>query len=113
VDPLGRGGSLKDEITYIEGTIVYPSSVVAAKSLLVASRSHHSSVLYLLEHVNICLVLFFSSLLVVEVDAWGVEVEVGGDDRLSPVEQFMLVLRLQSRKGSSSTQWPAWILSLL
>ena len=113
MDPLGRGGSLKDEITYNEGTLVYPSGMVAAKSLLVASRSHHSSVPYLLEHVNVCLVLFFSPLLVVEVDAWGVEVEVGGDDRLSPVKQFTLILRLQSRKGSSSTQQPAWILNLL
>ena len=110
---LGQGGSAKDKVTHNKGMLVYPFGVIAAKSLLVASRSHHSSVLYLLEHVNVCLVLFFSSLLVVEVDAWGVEVEVRGDDRLSPVEQFMLVLRHQSRKGSSSTQWPAWILSLL
>ena len=84
--PPGWGGSLKDEITYNEGMLMYPSGVVAPKSLLVARRSHHSSVPYLLEHVNVFLVLFFSPLLVVEVDAWGVEVEVGGDDRLSPIE---------------------------
>ena len=61
--------------------------MITVKSLVVANRSHHSSVLYLLEHVNVCLVLFFSSLLVVEVDAWGVEVEVGGDDCLSPIDE--------------------------
>ena len=111
--PLGRGGSLKDEITYNEGMIVYPSGVVAAKSLLVASRSHHDSVPYLLEHVDVRLALFFSPLLIVEVDACGVEVEVGGDDRLGTIEQSMLIPRLQSRKGSWSTQWPTWILSSL
>jgi hypothetical protein len=67
---LGWGDSLEDEVTYNKGMLVYPSGVIAAKSLLVADRLHHSSVSYLLEHVNVRLVLFLGSLLVIEVDAW-------------------------------------------
>jgi hypothetical protein len=90
-------------MTYNKGTLAYPSSMTAVKPLLVADRSHHGGVPHLLEHVDIRLVLFFSSLLVVEVDARSVEVEVGGDDRLSPIdleegvypfEQFTLIRRL-------------------
>ena len=43
--------------------------------------------MYLLEHVNVCLALFLGSLLVVEVDAWSIEVKVRGDDRLSPIDE--------------------------
>ena len=84
---FGWGGSLEDKITYNKGMLAYPSTVIAMKSLLVADRPHHSSVLLFFEHVNIHLALFIRSLLVIEVDAWGVEVEAGGDDRLRPVDE--------------------------
>jgi hypothetical protein len=72
---LGRGDSLEDEVIYNKGMLVYPSGMIVAKSLLVADILHHSSVSYLLKHVNVRLVLFLNSLLIIEVDAWGV---VGG-----------------------------------
>ena len=84
---FGCGGSLEDKITYNKGMLVYPLGVIAAKSLLVAGRSHHDGVLHLLEHVDVRLELFLSSLLIVEVDMWGIEVKVRGDDRLSPVDK--------------------------
>ena len=84
---LGRGGSPNDEITYNKGKLAYPSSVIEAKPLLVAGRSHHGGVLHLLEHVDIRLMLFHGLLLIVEVDARSVEVEVGGVDRLSPLDE--------------------------
>ena len=66
---LGWGGSPKDKITYNKGMLAYPSGVIATKSLLVAGRPHHSGVMLLFEHVDVCLVLFLCSLLVIEVDA--------------------------------------------
>ena len=83
---IGWGGFLEDEVTYNKGMLTYPSSVIAVKSLLVASRSHHGGVPHLLEHVDVHLALFLSLLLIVEVDAWGIEVEVRGDECLSPVD---------------------------
>ena len=84
---LGWGVSLEDKITYNKGTLAYLSSVIAAKPLLVASRSHHGSVLHLLEHVNIHLALFLILLLIIEVDSWSVKVEVRGDDCFSPIDE--------------------------
>ena len=78
---------MKDKVTYIKGTLKYPSGVIAVKSQLVADRSHHDGVPHLLEHVDVCLTLFLSSLLVIEVEAWGIEVEVRGNDCLSPVDE--------------------------
>ena len=85
--PLGRGGPLKDKITYNKRMLAYPSGVIVAKSLLVAGRLHHSSVPYLLEHVNVHLALFLGLLLIIEVDARGIIVEVSGDDHLSPIDE--------------------------
>ena len=87
MDVFGWGGSLEDKITYNKGTLVYPLGVIATKSLLVAGRSQHDGVPHLLEHVDVRLALFLGSLLIVEVDTWGIEVEVRGDDRLSPVDK--------------------------
>ena len=84
---FGWGGSPEDKVTYNKGTLTYPSGVIAMKSLLVADRPHHSGVLLFFKHVDIRLALFLSLLLIVEVDAWSVEVEVGGDDYLSPVDE--------------------------
>jgi hypothetical protein len=67
--------------------LTYLSSVIVVKSLLVADKSHHDSVLHLLKHVDVCLALFLGSLLIIEVDTRGIEVEVGGDDRLSSVDE--------------------------
>ena len=61
--------------------------MITVKSLVVANRSHHSSVSYLLEHVNVHVALFLSSLLVVEADTWGIIVVVGRDDRLNPIDK--------------------------
>jgi hypothetical protein len=69
---LGWGGSPEDVVTHNKGTLAYPSGVIAVNSLLVAGRSHHGGVLYLLEHVDVRLTLFLGPLLVIEVDAWGV-----------------------------------------
>ena len=80
------GGSPEDKLTYNKGTLTYLSGVIEVKSLLVAGRSHHGGVPQLLEHVDVYPTLFLSSLLVVEVDAWGVEVEVGGDDYLRCID---------------------------
>ena len=83
---FGWGGSPKDKITYNKGMLAYLSSVIAIKSLLVASRLHHDSVPLFFEHVDIHLALFLCSLLIVEVDAWSIKVKVGGDDCLSPID---------------------------
>ena len=84
---FGWGGSSEDKVTYNKGTLTYLSGVIEVKSLLVAGRSHHGGVLLFFKHVDIRLALFFCSLLIIEVDAWGVEVEVRGNDRLSPVDE--------------------------
>ena len=84
---FGWGGSPKDKITYNKGMLAYPSSVIAAKPLLVASRSYHGGIPHLLKHIDVRLALFLGSLLVVEVDAWSIEVKVRGDDRLSPIDE--------------------------
>ena len=84
---FGWGGSLEDKITYNKGTLVYSSSVIATKSLLLAGRPHHDGVPLFFEHVDVYLALFLCSLLVVEVDAWSIEVEVRGDDYLSLVDE--------------------------
>jgi hypothetical protein len=89
------------KITYNKGMLAYPYSVIAMKPLLVADRSYHGGVLHLL-----------GPLLIIEVDAQSAEVKVGGDDCLNPIDEeegvypiepFMLVCRLQSKEGSSST----------
>lgn len=64
----GRGGSLEDKVTYNKGTLTYLSSMIAAKSLLVAGRSHHGGVPHLLKHVDIHLALFLDPLLTIELD---------------------------------------------
>jgi hypothetical protein len=84
---LGQGGSLEDKITYKKGMLMYLSSVISMKSLLVADRLHHGGVPLFFEHVDVRLVLFLCSLLVIEVDTWSVRVEVRGDDYLSPVDE--------------------------
>jgi hypothetical protein len=81
---LGWGGSLEDKITYNKGTLIYPSGVIATESLLVAGKPYHSSVPLFLEHVDVCLALFLCSLLIVEVDARSVKVEVRGDTTSAP-----------------------------
>jgi hypothetical protein len=68
-------------------TLAYSSGVIAAKPLLVASRLYHGGVLHLLKHVDICLALFLSLLLIIEVDAWGVNVKVRGDDHLGLIDK--------------------------
>ena len=78
---------MKDKVTYNKGTLAYPSSVIAVRPLLVAGRSHHGGVLHLLEHVDICLAFFLGPLLVIEVDMWGVKIEVEGDDCLRPIDE--------------------------
>ena len=80
------GGSPEDKITYNKGTLAYPSSVIATKSLLVAGTPHHDGVPLFFEHADVYLALFLYSLLVVEVDARSVEVEVRGDDYLIPID---------------------------
>ena len=81
------GGSPKDKITYNKGTLTYPSRVIATKSLLVVGRPHQGSVLLLFKHVDVHLALFLFSLLIIEVDAWSVKIEVGRDDRLKPIDE--------------------------
>ena len=71
---LGCGSSPKEKITNNKGTFTYPSGVIATKTLLVASGSHHGGILHL-KHVDIHLALFLSPLLIVEVDTQSIEVE--------------------------------------
>ena len=61
--------------------------MIAAKPLLVAGGSHHGDIPHLLKHVDVHLALFLGLLLVVEVDVWSVKVEVGGEDRLCPIDE--------------------------
>jgi len=77
---FGCGGSLEDKITYNKGMLAYPSTMILMKSLLVASRPHHGSLLLFFEHVNVHLALFLCLLLIIEVDAQSVVVKVRGDD---------------------------------
>ena len=84
---LRHGSSLKDKITYNNGMLAYPSGMIATKPLLVDSRSHHGGVPHLLEHVDVYLALFLGLLLIISVDTQCVEVKVGGDDRLSPIDE--------------------------
>ena len=81
------GGSPEDKITYNKGTLAYPSSVIATKSLLVAGTPHHDGVPLFFEHADVYLALFLYSLLVVEVDAWSIEIKVGGNERHSPIDE--------------------------
>ena len=67
--------------------LAYPSGMIATKSLLVASRPHHGGVSLFFEHVDVRLALFLCSLLIIEVDMRSIEVEVRGDDCLSPVDE--------------------------
>lgn len=50
---LRRGKFLEIEVTYNKGMFMYPSGVIAEKSLLVADGLYHGSVLHLLEHVDV------------------------------------------------------------
>ena len=84
---LGWGSSSEDEITYNKGMFAYLSGMIAVKPLLVADGSHHDGIPHLLEHVDVCLMLFLSPSLIVEVDAQSIKVEVGGDDRLCLVDE--------------------------
>lgn len=84
---LGWGCYPKDKVTYNKGTHAYPSGMIMVKLLLVAGGSHHDGISHLLEHVDVYLVLFLGPLFIVEVDAWSVEVEVGGEDLFYPINK--------------------------
>ena len=84
---FGWGSPPKDKVTHNKGTLTYSFGMRAVKSLQVAGRPHHGGVPHLLEHVDIRLALFLSPLLIVEVDAWSIEIEVGGNERHSPIDE--------------------------
>lgn len=66
---------------------MYPPGVVAMRSLLIPGGPYDGSVPLLLEHVNVRLTLLLGLFLIVEMNVGPVEVEVGGDDRLGPIDE--------------------------
>ena len=55
--------------------------------MLIPGGQYDGGVFLLLEHVDIHLALFLGLLLVLEVDVWSVDVKVGWEDRLCPIDE--------------------------